>query len=218
MPSSTTYLSVLSALAVGVAVAQLNPNATGACSPSKGGKGACGPNGSEAWLNNGLEGNGWEPPFLDINKLTHITLNAYYNGVGKRCKQYDQYFQAAGKKYNIDPAILAFIAMQESSCNADEGGPTPGLMQCDPGNCQNGSRSCQYPIQDNVNCGAWVLRSALDRFGGNAVHALGSYNGWYTAKDGTGLNGGKGLTKGYPCSAEERDMARHRIWIIFTKH
>jgi hypothetical protein len=24
---------------------------------------------------------------------------------------------------------LAFIAMQESSCNADAGGPTPGLMQ-----------------------------------------------------------------------------------------
>jgi hypothetical protein len=182
--------------------AKTNPNASGACSPTQGGSKACGPNGSEAWLNTGLEGNGWTPPFLDINNLTHISLSEYYNGVGRNCQQYDQYFQSSGKKYNIDPAILAFLAMQESSCNADAGGPTPGLMQCDPGNCQNGQGNCWYPIQDNVDCGAWVLRSALDNSGGNAVRALGSYNGWFTAQDGTGLNGGRGITKSYPCSSE----------------
>ncbi|KAH8892484.1 hypothetical protein GQ53DRAFT_840867 [Thozetella sp. PMI_491] len=202
MDRSFKHLITASALAYGFAAAQTNPAATGACSPTRGGANACGPNGSEAWLNSGLKGNGWNPPFLDINKLTHISLSEYYTGVGKPCQKYDQYFQSSGKKYNIDPAILAFLAMQESSCDANEGGPTPGLMQCDPANCQNGQSSCQFPIQDNVDCGAWVLRSALDASGQNAVHAIGSYNGWFNADDGWGLNGGRGITEGYPCSGE----------------
>ncbi|KAI8629590.1 glycoside hydrolase family 23 protein [Xylariaceae sp. FL1651] len=191
---------LLAPLAVFV-LADTNPNAQGACDPPQGGANACGPNGSEEWLNTGLtDANGWNPPFLDINSLTHISLDEYYAGVGAPCQQYDSAFQASGSKYGIDPAILAFIAMQESSCNADAGGPTPGLMQCDPSNCQNGQSSCQYPVQDNTDCGAWVLSQGLDAAGGNAVHALGAYNGWFTADDwGASMNGGKGLTVDYPC-------------------
>lgn len=196
---SAAYLSTV-AIAAGMVEAATNPKAQGACSPTKGGANACGPNGSEAWLNTGVTSDGWKPPFLDINSLSHISLDQYYNGVGKNCKKYDQYFKSSGKKYNIDPAILAFLAMQESSCDADEGGPTPGLMQCDPSNCQNGKKSCQYPIQDNVDCGAHVLRAGLDNNGGNAIKAIGSYNGWFTS--GSGLNGNKGLTEKYPCSSE----------------
>lgn len=122
-------IAVASAIALAAAAQSTNPNAEGACSPTQGGADACGPNGSEAWLNSGLTGeNGWEPPFLDINGLSHISLEDYYAGVGARCQQYDAAFRASGGKYGIDPAILAFIAMQESSCNADEGGPTPGLV------------------------------------------------------------------------------------------
>ncbi|KAJ4116158.1 hypothetical protein NW768_011130 [Fusarium equiseti] len=200
--SSRGILSM--ALLFGLTAAQngSTPTAQGACNPTKGGNGACGPNGSEEWLNTGIRDGGWNPPFLDINQLAHISLEDYYKGVGAKCAQYDENFRASGKKYNIDPAILAFIAMQESSCNADEGGPTPGLMQCAPSNCPNGSGSCQYPVQDNVDCGAQVLRNYLDNAGGNAVHALGAYNGWFTASDNSGYNGGKGLTQDYPCSAE----------------
>lgn len=204
MTLQTLKLQAVLLAIVRLAATQTNPDAQGACSPTKGGASACGPNGSEAWLNTGLKGNGWNPPFLDINNLTHISLSDYYSGVGQPCQQYDSEFQASGAKYGIDPAILAFIAMQESSCNAAEGGPTPGLMQCDPSNCQNGSPSCQYPVQANTDCGAWVLQQALENTGGNAVHALGSYNGWFTASDGTGLNGGKGITKSYPCSSQGR--------------
>lgn len=128
--SSHLHKAIAVASAIALAAAQsTNPNAEGACSPTQGGADACGPNGSEAWLNSGLAGeNGWEPPFLDINGLSHISLEDYYAGVGARCQQYDAAFRASGDKYGIDPAILAFIAMQESSCNADEGGPTPGLV------------------------------------------------------------------------------------------
>lgn len=202
MSPLTRYLTAASVLAIGSVIADTNPDAEGACDDTHGGQDACGPNGSEAWLNSGLDSDGWSPPFLDINSLTHISLEDYYNGVGSSCAQYDEYFQSSGDKYNIDPAILAFLAMQESSCNADEGGPTPGLMQCDPSNCQNGQDNCQYPIQDNVDCGAWVLRNALDNADGNAVQAIGSYNGWFVSN--SGLNGDKGITVDYPCSDEGR--------------
>jgi membrane-bound lytic murein transglycosylase MltF len=66
---------------------------------------------------------------LDFTSLYHINRPEFYNGVGEACSQYNGYFQSAGDKHGIDPTILAFIAMQESSCNAMAGGPTPGLMQ-----------------------------------------------------------------------------------------
>ena len=201
MHSTYSYQAGLAALFIQLAAAQTNPDAQGACSPMQGGAGACGPNGSEAWLNTGLDSDGWNPPYLNINNLTHISLDDFYDGVGSPCAAYDQYFQASGSSYGIDPAILAFIGMQESNCNADAGGPTPGIMQCDPGNCQNGQSSCT-DVADNVDCGAYVLQSALNQAGGNAVHAIGSYNGWFTASDGTGYNGGEGITVSYPCSAE----------------
>lgn len=88
--------------------------------------------------------------------------------------------------------------MQESSCNADAGGPTPGLMQVDCSNYPNGE--CTDSVQDNVDAGAKFLVDQIDANGGNAVQAFGSYNGWFVA--GSGLNGDKGLTKDYPCSDE----------------
>jgi hypothetical protein len=118
---------LLATLAVSV-LAGTNPDSQGACDPPQGGANACGPNGSEEWLNTGLtDSNGWNPPFLDINDLVHISLEEYYAGVGAPCQLYDDAFQASGSKYGVDPAILAFIAMQESSCDANAGGPTPGL-------------------------------------------------------------------------------------------
>lgn len=69
--------------------------------------------------------------------------------------------------------------MQESSCNADAGGPTPGLMQVSCDNYPNGV--CTDSIQDNVDAGANYLRQQLDASNNNAIAAIGSYNGWFTA-------------------------------------
>ncbi|OBT85094.1 hypothetical protein VE02_06476 [Pseudogymnoascus sp. 03VT05] len=173
----------------------VNSNAQGATEEVTPGGG---PNGSEDWLNTGLTGNGWEPPYLNLNVVIHISRPDFYSGVGSRCQQYDSYFQKAGDGHGIDPVILAIIAMQESSCNADAGGPTPGLMQVSCANYPNGV--CTDSIQDNVDAGANYLRGQLDDAGGNAVSAFGKYNGWFTA--GLGLNGNRGLTTDYPCSPE----------------
>lgn len=153
---------------------------------------------SEDWFNTGITGDGWDPPFLDFTSLYHINRPQFYAGAGSACQQYDSYFQIAGDSHGIDPTILAFIAMQESSCNANAGGPTPGLMQVSCANYPNGQ--CTDSIQDNVNAGANYLQQQLAASNNNAIVAIGSYNGWFTA--GSGLNGNKGLTQGYPCSAE----------------
>ncbi len=153
---------------------------------------------SEDWLNTGITGDGWTPPYLALSDVIHISLDQFYSGIGSSCAQYDQYFQSAASTYSIDPVILAVIAMQESSCNADAGGPTPGLMQVSCDNYPNGQ--CTNSIQDNVNAGTSYLSSQLDAAGGNAIQAFGAYNGWFTA--GSGLNGNRGLTQNYPCSAE----------------
>ena len=142
------FLGVAAVALVELTIAiNVNPNAQGACANPQGGSRACGPNGSQAWLDTGLKDRGWNPPFLDINSLSTISLDDYYAGFGSACQQYDQAFQNSGQKYGINPAILAVLAMQESSCDANAGGPTPGLMQCDPSNCQNSQSSCQYPVQ-----------------------------------------------------------------------
>ncbi|OAF63465.1 hypothetical protein VC83_00345 [Pseudogymnoascus destructans] len=108
---------------------------------------------SEDWLNTGLTGNGWVPPYLDLNDVIHSP--DFYSGVSSRCQQYDSYFQKAGDGHGIDPVILA------SFCNADAGGPTPGLMQVSCANYPNGV--CTDSIQDNADAGANYLRGQLAR-------------------------------------------------------
>lgn len=135
---------------------------------------------------------------MALEDIYYISLSDFYGGFGAPCAKYDQYFQSAGSGFGVDPVILAVIAMQESSCNADAGGPTPGLMQVSCDNYPDGV--CTDSIQDNVNAGTNYFVTQLDNSGGNVLQAFGSYNGWFTAN--SGLNNNKGLTADYPCSSE----------------
>jgi len=157
-----------------------------------------GPNGAESWFNRGMDGDGWNPPFLSFDKLIHVDRDTFYSDVGSACEEFDQYFSDSGAQYNIDPVILAIIAMQESSCNPYAGGPTPGLMQVACENYPDGQ--CTDSLADNVDAGTHYLRLMLDQSDNNAIVAFAQYNGWFQA--GTELNGGKGLTDDYPCSDE----------------
>ncbi|KAF2442199.1 glycoside hydrolase family 23 protein [Karstenula rhodostoma CBS 690.94] len=172
-----------------------NPDAQGATEEVTPG---AGPNGSEDWLNSGMEADGWTAPFLSWDSLIKIDRKTFYANAGSACEQYDWAFQQAGDKHQIDPVFLAFIAMQESSCNADAGGPTPGLMQVACENYPDGQ--CTNDVAKNVDAGAAFLRNQLDSNNNNAIKVVGNYNGWFTAGDQTGLNGGRGLSLDYPCS------------------
>jgi hypothetical protein len=154
---------------------------------------------SEDFLNTGVKRDGWTAPFLSWDTLIKIDRPTFYGNVGSACQQYDWAFQQSGDSHGIDPVFLAFIAMQESSCNADAGGPTPGLMQVACENYPDGQ--CTNDVAKNVDAGAAFLKQQLDASGRNAIKTVGNYNGWFTAGDGTGLNNGRGLTQDYPCSA-----------------
>jgi hypothetical protein len=63
---------------------------------------------------------------------------------------------------------------------------------------------CTKDVAKNVEAGTVFLRKQLDASNNNAIKAIGNYNGWFTAAEADGKNGGKGLTEGYPCSEEGR--------------
>ncbi|KAF2715401.1 glycoside hydrolase family 23 protein [Pleomassaria siparia CBS 279.74] len=130
-----------------------------------------GPNGSEDWINSGIESDGWEAPFLSWDSLIKIDRETFYANAGKPCKQYDWAFQQAGDKNGIDPVFLAFIAMQESSCNP----PTPGLMQVACSNHPDGQ--CTNDVARNTDAGAAFLRLQLDANNRNAIKVMGNYDG-----------------------------------------
>ena len=99
---------------------------------------------------------------------------------------YWTYFQEAGKKYSIDPKLLAAIAMNESNMNPRainrnrNGSIDVGIMQIN---------SYWFPklkpyLKDlnrlwnpkvNIYVGAWVLRQCFDKFG-NDWRAIDCYN------------------------------------------
>lgn len=63
--------------------------------------------------------------------VVHTSTSSFYAGVGQQCKQYDRYFAESAARHSLDPMLLAAVAMQESSCNAEAASSTgiPGLMQ-----------------------------------------------------------------------------------------
>lgn len=98
-----------------------------------------------------------------------------------RKTQYDDLFEAAGKKYNVDPQMLKNIARVESGFNKDivsNKGAT-GLMQIMPGNWKSlGITDAKDPTQ-NVMGGANLFSQFLKKANGDQELALRYYNGGF---------------------------------------
>jgi len=134
------------------------------------------PNGSIDWLNCGVEGGGWTPPYVTMNQLIATKLDAH--GVFAPCAEYIDRFNAYGQEFNIHPIMLASFAMQESTCRPEVtgGGGEAGLMQIAPPNCEDG-HNC-WDVDYNIRRGAQLFRKMIDDSGGNVLQAIGAYNGW----------------------------------------
>ncbi|KVJ87441.1 lytic transglycosylase domain-containing protein [Enterobacter asburiae] len=91
--------------------------------------------------------------------------------------QYDEYFEEAAKKYNVDPKWLKSIAAAESSWdqNAVSKAGAKGLMQVMPSNFQEGEKP--FDPRDNIMAGARVFSWAMQQSGGDIDEALRYYNG-----------------------------------------
>ncbi|GBE70359.1 TPA: lytic transglycosylase domain-containing protein [Enterobacter roggenkampii] len=127
---------------------------------------------------------GGEAPLADDpSKSPSENMNDRYRRyeAQQKSKPYDQYFEEAAKKYNVDPKLLKAMAAAESSWdqNAVPKAGAQGLMQVMPDNFKPGEKP--FDPHDNIMAGARVLRDGMNwankNAGGDLEEALRYYNG-----------------------------------------
>lgn len=89
----------------------------------------------------------------------------------------DYSINEAAQKYNVDPALLAAIAKQESGFNqsAQSGAGAVGVMQLMPDTAK-GLGVDANDLQGNIEGGAKYIRQMLDMYDGDVEKALAAYN------------------------------------------
>ena len=100
----------------------------------------------------------------------------YHGPVPSGASTYRAAFEAAGRRYGIDPDLLAAVAWTESNFNADavSHAGAIGLMQIMPGTAAGLGVDPRDPVQA-IDGAARYLRQQLDRFGDVRL-ALAAYN------------------------------------------
>ncbi|CED84709.1 Lytic transglycosylase-like SLT domain [Phaffia rhodozyma] len=143
------------------------------------------PNGSQEWLNCGVNGAGWTPPFVAVGELKTVDLKTAIGQSGSvfaPCAPYVDIMYSVGEEFNIPPIMIAAFAMQESTCQpgvVGQGGEQ-GLMQISKDKCANApGGNCQDPWY-NIHTSVSYFASTLNGNGGNVLLAIGTYNGWYS--------------------------------------
>lgn len=89
----------------------------------------------------------------------------------------DSAINEMAEKYNLDPALLAAMAEQESGFNqsAQSEAGAMGIMQLMPGNAE-GLGVDPSDLRGNLEGGAKYLRQMLDKYDGDVEKALAAYN------------------------------------------
>ncbi|GAA5953100.1 hypothetical protein JCM10213_002635 [Rhodosporidiobolus nylandii] len=147
-----------------------------------------GPNGSERWLNCGVDEGGWSPPTLRLTQLKTLTLSsalALPNSVYAACRSFQPLFEKYADEEGLPPVLLMAFAMQESSCNPStmgDGGGAFGLMQITAGPSRLlllSPPAFSLTLPALIATAAKYFSSTLKSFDGDFLLALGAYNGWY---------------------------------------
>ena len=112
---------------------------------------------------------------------------------------YKPYFEKYGKKWNIDPNLLAALAMQESGLRDITSGPARGVMQIEYVLCQNANEGLPdgwlsfasfgkakygvaWTLDDRndkdkaIDFAAWLLDKSIAYYNGDLRKAIQSYN------------------------------------------
>lgn len=115
---------------------------------------------------------------------------------GAAPSDYDEYFDEAAKKYDLDAKLLKSVAGAESSWNknAVSKAGAQGLMQVMPFNFKTGEDP--YNPRDNIMAGARVMKWAKNQAGGDVEEMLRWYNG--------GKNRGSKENREYPGRVKEQ--------------
>lgn len=88
------------------------------------------------------------------------------------------YIYAAGKLYNLDPALITAVIRVESAFdpNAVSWAGAQGLMQLMPGTAARMGVDNVFSARQNIFGGSRYLRQMLNRFGGDLSLSLAAYN------------------------------------------
>ncbi|KAK8847627.1 hypothetical protein IAR55_005486 [Kwoniella newhampshirensis] len=127
------------------------------------------PNGSEDWLNCGLNGGGWTPPMVTVDQLIAADLSG--EGVFAPCAPYIDKFNQYAAQYGLKGIMLASFAMQESTCNpgATGGNGEAGLMQLAHENCGSAPNGNCYDVDFNIQRAAQLFSGLISSNGGNVL-------------------------------------------------
>ncbi|KAF9818297.1 hypothetical protein IEO21_02925 [Rhodonia placenta] len=142
-----------------------------------------GPNGNIDWLNCGVGDGGWRPPFVTANDIIAKDLDAALLEPGSpftACSAYVATFKKYATKYGVPPILVASIAMQESTCNANTvgGAGEQGLMQLTQDKCGSAPNGNCRDVDYNIKTGTKYFSTVLKNNNGNILLTLGNYNGW----------------------------------------
>ncbi|MGQ9556452.1 MAG: lytic transglycosylase domain-containing protein [Desulfurispora sp.] len=91
---------------------------------------------------------------------------------------WEELFQEAAARYDLDPALLKAVARAESSFDPQAVSPAgaAGLMQLMPATARALGVTDVFDPRQNILAGARYLRQLLDRFAGDLPLALAAYN------------------------------------------
>ncbi|EIM82890.1 lysozyme-like protein [Stereum hirsutum FP-91666 SS1] len=189
-PTSSSVAPVIMAAATPVAGAvagliSVVSNTCGASGATTDITATSGPNGAITWLNCGLDGSGWNPPYIQVSDLISADLGQSIstgNSPFNACSDYVDMFYQYAEQNGLPPILLASFAMQESSCNPGTvgGAGEQGLMQLTKDKCYAApGGNCQDPNY-NIMTGAKFIADTLQANGGDVLKTIGAYNGWST--------------------------------------
>ncbi|KAI0940825.1 hypothetical protein AcV7_003101 [Taiwanofungus camphoratus] len=140
-----------------------------------------GPNGDIDWLNCGVGDGGWRPPYVQVSDIIAKDLNEAIQEPGspfKACEAYVSLFQLYARQFDVPAILIASLAMQESSCNAETVGGAGEHMQLTKDKCGGAPNgNCKDP-EYNIRTGTEFFSTTLKNNDGNLLLTLGNYNGW----------------------------------------
>ncbi|PCH36436.1 glycoside hydrolase family 23 protein [Wolfiporia cocos MD-104 SS10] len=142
-----------------------------------------GPNGNIDWLNCGVSDGGWSPPYVTLKDIITQDLASALQIPGSpftACAPYVALFELYAGQHGIPAILVAAIAMQESTCNAQTigGAGEQGLMQLTQDKCDGAPNGdCKDPDY-NIRTGVEFFSATLQNNGGSLLLTIGNYNGW----------------------------------------